>query len=318
MNYVLAIGDRTYSSWSLRGWLIFARFELPVSVRTARVYSPALPALLADFGIARTVPALQVEDQAGSFILWDTLAIAETLAERHPERRFWPADPALRALARTLIAEMHAGFGALRDACPMNLRRAYAGFVPTEAVHADLARLEALWAFARASAGLAGPWLFGDYSLADAFYAPVAARIATYDLPVGAETAAYVAAHLADPAFRAWRAAGLAEAFVQPRYEFDLPERPWPGPIPLPARAVSGVPAANAACPFSGDPVAADGLVQIDGVVIGFCNRSCRDKFVADPEAWPAAMAAVVAARRRPLLSRPSTDSPGSERRSSP
>jgi glutathione S-transferase len=227
MPYVLAIGDRSYSSWSLRGWLMFARFGLPVTVRSAPMYTPAFAELLAGFGAARTVPALRIEDGARSAVLWDTLAIAETLAERHPDRGFWPPEPAARALARTLVAEMHAGFAPLRTACVTNLRRAYVGFEPDPAVRADLARIEALWA---AAPGSNGPWLFGAYSLADVFFAPVAARIATYGLPVGAAAAAYVAAHLADPAFREWRAAGLAEPHAQPHYDLDLPERPWPGP----------------------------------------------------------------------------------------
>ncbi|MFO1209193.1 MAG: glutathione S-transferase [Amaricoccus sp.] len=296
MTYVLAIGDRSYSSWSLRGWLMFARFGIPATLRTARLYTPDFPRLLADFGVARTAPALAIEADGRRIVLWDTLAMAETLAERHPDAGLWPADPARRAAARTVAAEMHAGFHALRRACPMNLRRAYAGFDPSADVRADLARIEALWAWARAAAG-EGPWLLGAYSLADVFFAPVAARVATYRLPVGPEAAAYVAAHLADPSFRAWRAAGAAEGHVQAGYGFDLPERPWPGPPPLPARAVAGVDPVNAACPFSGDPVAPDSLAEVDGVVVGFCNRFCRDKVVADPEAWPAAMAVVRAPR---------------------
>jgi glutathione S-transferase len=230
MPYVLAIGDRPYSSWSLRGWLMFARFGLPVTVRAARVYTPELAALLAEFGAARLVPALRIVEDGRDFVVWETLAIAETLAERHPDRRFWPEEPAARALARTLAAEMHAGFGALRAACAMNVRRAYVGFEPDAAVLADLARIERLWSVARAARAGDGPWLFGDYCVADAFFAPVAARIAGYGLPVGPDAARYVDAHLADPAFLEWRAAALADPHVEPRYELDLPERPWPGP----------------------------------------------------------------------------------------
>jgi glutathione S-transferase len=230
MAYVLAIGDRAYSSWSLRGWLAFAKFGLPVTVRLGRLYSPEIVRMLEEeFGGARTVPALRIEE-AGGGAVWDTLAIAETLAERHPERGLWPERAAARRLARALAAEMHSSFAALRGACPMNLRRAYVGFAPGEAVRADLARIEALWALARAEHGGAGPWLFGDYSLADAFFAPVAARVATYGLPVGAAAGEYVALHLADPAFVAWRREGLADPFVQAHYDLDLPERDWPGP----------------------------------------------------------------------------------------
>jgi len=291
MNYVLAIGDRSYSSWSLRGWLMFARFSIPVTPVQAVMYTPGFRTMLADFGAARLVPALRIGEPDDAVIVWDSLAIAETLAERHPDRAMWPPDPWRRGLARTLACEMHAGFTALRTACPMNLRRSYGGFVASEAVRADIARIENLWAFARAAFPGEGPWLFGDYSLADVFYAPVAARIATYDLPVGRDAAAYVAAHLAEPEFRAWRAAGLADPLVQPDYDLDLPERPWPGPVPLPARAIEGVAAINATCPFSGEPVASDSLAEVAGTVIGFCNPFCRDKVVADAEAWPAAMA---------------------------
>jgi glutathione S-transferase len=133
-------------------------------------------------------------------------------------------------MARALAAEMHSSFAALRSACPMNLRRCYVGFAASDAVLADLARIEALWAMARAAHGTGEPWLFGAYSLADVFFAPVAARIATYGLPLGEAAAAYAAAHLSDPAFREWRAAGLADPFVQKHYDLDLPEQPWPGP----------------------------------------------------------------------------------------
>lgn len=226
--YTLAIGDRSYSSWSLRGWLMFEKFGLDVTLRTAPMFTGAFPRMLEWFGPARLVPALRVEEPGGGFVLWDTLAIAETLAERHPERGLWPEAPAARALARSYAAEMHAGFAALRGACAMNLRRAYSGFVPEADVRADLDRIEALWG-ATLAGGDSG-WLFGRYTLADVFFAPVAARVATYDLPLGAEARAYVARHLADPAFRAWRAAGLAEPQAQPGYDLDLPERPWPGP----------------------------------------------------------------------------------------
>ena len=229
MTYTLAITDRAYSSWSLRGWLLFARFDIPVGLVFTRSYDPSFLEGLAAFAPARTVPALRIEGGRAPIVVWDSLAIAETLAERFPDRPFWPGDLVSRGLARSLAAEMHAGFQALRQDCPMNLRHAYVGFVPSEAVRADLARIEALWAAARARSA-EGPWLFGAWSVADAFFAPVAARIATYDLPVASEAAAYVATQLADPAFVAWRNEGLADDYVQTVYDLDLPERAWPGP----------------------------------------------------------------------------------------
>ena len=288
----LAIAERSYSSWSLRGWLLCSLTGAPLTVRHAPLRTPEFAALMEAFAPARTVPALEIADPAGPVRLWDTMAIAETLAERFPEAGLWPGDPAARAAARSVAAEMHGGFAALRRACPMALERAYAGFEAPEEALADAARVEELWAWARGRWGRGGPWLFGArYGAADAFYAPVAARFATYGLARSDVARDYVAAHDADPAFRRWRAMGVAEGARVARYEFDLPEAPRAGPAPRPARAVAeaeGRTAVNAACPYSGRPVRADSLAEIDGRVIGFCNPFCRDKSVADAEAWPA------------------------------
>lgn len=225
MTYTLAIGDRAYSSWSLRGWLLFDTFGIPVVIRQARLYTPEFASLLAEFAPARSVPALRLPDGT---VVPDSLAIAETLHERHPQAGIWPADPAARAQARGLAAEMHAGFQALRGNCPMNLGASYADYRPPAEVLADLARLETLWARALGHSG--GPWLFGAWSAADVFFAPVAARVAAYGLPVGAAAQAYVDAHLAHPSFRRWRALGLEEP-LQPVYARPaLTPRPWPGP----------------------------------------------------------------------------------------
>lgn len=281
MTYDLLIGDRSYSSWSLRGWLLFDAFGIPVRVRTARLYEAAFGTALAAFPPAHTVPVMRTP--AGTVVA-DSLAIAEELADRHPEAGLWPADPERRAVARRLAAEMHAGFGALRQHCPMNLRLSYADCAPPPAVQADVERIEAIWAGAMDISG--GPWLCGDWSVADVFYAPVAARIAGYGLTVSPEASAYVARHLAHPSFRRWRAMGLVEGPEQPFYARDYPQRPWPGPRPRPARAVAAGPSENALCPYSGRPVT--DFMEMEGRVFGFCNPFCRDKTVADPEAWPA------------------------------
>ncbi|OYX42191.1 MAG: glutathione S-transferase [Rhodobacterales bacterium 32-67-9] len=287
MTYHLAIGDRTYSSWSLRGWLLFEKFGIPVTVHTGILYSPDFDRLLAEFAPARLVPAIRVPE---GWIVGETLAMAETLAERHPEAGHWPEDPEARALARWLAAEMHAGFSALRGDCPMNLAKSYVDSAPRPEVLADIARIEAIWAEARRRFGTDTPWLFGAYSAADAFFAPVATRIATYNLPVSEAGAAYVAAHLADPAFRRWRAMGWAQHLEQPSYRKPYAERPWPGPAPL-AAEIAGGPSENSTCPYSGKPVT--DYLTLDGRVWGFCNPFCRDKTLADPEAWPAFMAMV-------------------------
>jgi glutathione S-transferase len=225
MAYEILIGDRSYSSWSLRGWLLLARFGLPHRVELAEMYAPAFAQALAAWPPARTVPVVRAPDGA----TWhDSLAIAEGLAERHPEAGHWPARPRARALARSVAAEMHSSYGALRSACPMNLRVAWRGFDPADAVRADLARIEALWAAAREMADGDGPWLFGAYSAADAFHAPVAMRIAGYGLPVGEAAQAYVGAHLACPHLRAWRDAGEAADRTLANYDQGLPTAPFP------------------------------------------------------------------------------------------
>jgi glutathione S-transferase len=183
---------------------------------------------------------------------------------------------------------MHSGFTALRSACPMATRVAYADFEPSEAVRADLARIEEIWAHARTMAE-DGPWLFGAYTAADAFYAPVAARIATYGLPVGAQAQAYVDAHLADPAFRRFRAMGLVSGADLPWYAKDNARRPWPGPAPRPPRRRR--PVRERGLPLLRQAVTH--FLEMDGRTFGFCNAFCRDKTMADPEAWPAFMAIV-------------------------
>lgn len=285
MTYDVALGDRAYSSWSLRGWLLFEKFGLPARFRFGRLYTQAFPDMLKDFAPAKTVPVMRTPD---GVVIPESLAIAEELHSRHPEAGLWPSDPKARAIARVLTTEMHAGFGALRDACPMNLRVSYEDCAPNDAVLADLRRLEKIWAWARSETGATGPWLCGDYSIADAFYAPIAGRIAGYGLQVNAMAQAYVDAHLSDPAFRKWRAMGLVDGEDQAFYKRDYPQKPWPGPQPLAAAATERSDAENATCPYSGKENTH--FLEIDGRVFGFCNVFCRNKTVADPEAWPAFM----------------------------
>ncbi|MGI3168806.1 glutathione S-transferase N-terminal domain-containing protein [Pseudooceanicola sp. C21-150M6] len=286
MQYELFIGDRAFSSWSLRGWLMLEKFGLPFRTRLVGLYSGTMAADLEPLFPARLVPVLKTP--AGT-VIGETLAMAETLAEENPQAGLWPSDPAARAFARWISAEMHAGFTALRSDCPMQLLHRYEGYQPAPAVLADLARIETLWSRARETLGAQGPWLFGDYSLADAFYAPVCARIAGYGLPVGPVAQAYVDTTLADPAFRRWRAEGLTVDYDPVPYARDLPTQPWPGPAPRPAKAVQSGEPENTACPYSGRPVT--DLLEIDGRVFGFCNPVCRDKTVRDPEAFPKFMA---------------------------
>ncbi|WP_308434611.1 glutathione S-transferase [Seohaeicola zhoushanensis] len=213
-----------FSSWSLRGWLMFEKFGIPVRTHLVGLYSGTMQADLAPLHPARLVPAVMTPEGTP---LGESLAIAETLAERHPEAGHWPNDPAQRATARWLCAEMVAGFRALRNDCPMQLLRVYKDFQPSAEVLDDLARIETLWAHARKLSGSQG-YLFGAYSLADVYYTPVAARIIGYDLPVSAEARAYCLQLLADPAVQAWRNEGLKITYDPEPYRKDLPSQPWP------------------------------------------------------------------------------------------
>jgi len=285
MTYALCIGDRAYSSWSLRGWLLLEAFGLEFRQTRTRFYEPGFAQTLSEWHPARTVPALRLPE---GIVIADSLAIAEELATRHPDAGHWPQDPKARAIARALTAEMHSSFTALRSDCPMNLRVSYQDSAPSQAVLEDLARLETLWDWARAQTGSTTDWLCGDYCAVDAFFAPVAARISGYNLPISQSAQAYVDAHLAHPDFRRWRAMGLVDGADQPFYDRDYATRTWPGPTPLTAEPCDG-PSINTKCPYSGQPVTH--FLRLNGMVLGFCNAFCRDKTLADPQAWPAAMA---------------------------
>lgn len=224
MTYDLYIGDRTFSSWSLRGWLMMAKFNLAHRVHLVGLYSGTMADDLAHIPPARLVPAMVTPDGT---VVGESLAMAETLAEAHPSVGMWPQDASARATARWLCAEMASGFSALRGDCAMQLQHVNVGYQPSDGVRADLARLETLWAHA-AKYKTEGPWLFGAYSLADAFYAPVCARIIGYDLPVNDPTRAYCMHTINDPAFKAWRAEGLKVTYAPFPYDMGVPTASWP------------------------------------------------------------------------------------------
>jgi len=185
--------------------------------------------MMADLAPARTLPTVITADGA---TLNDSMAIAEELASRHPDIAFWPEDPTARGTARALANEMHSSFGGLRSDWAVNLRVAYATVTPDAAITAELDRLEAIWTHARRTTRAKGPWLCGDYSLVDAIFAPMATRLATYGFDTRPTTKAYVAAHLADPSLRRWRAMALANEPTLPSFEMDLPQTAWRGPPP--------------------------------------------------------------------------------------
>jgi glutathione S-transferase len=287
VEFTLYIADYAYSSWSLRGWLLLDAFAIPFTARYANLRTPGFQTLRGEMAPSRLVPALAVSDGVRPpAIAWETLAIAETVHEYHPQAGLWPRGDA-RMAARSLAAEMHAGFRALRSTCPMNLRRAYAGFAPDAEVQADLDRLAELWAYARRAGARReeGPFLFGKFSAADAFFVPVASRLATYGLEMPGDDAAYVAALLAHPSFRRWRAMAMADAHVQPQYELDMAPRPDPFAPAETGLPAEGRAAENESCPFTGGAPAF--AVEVSGRVLGFGDAFTRDKVAADPLAWP-------------------------------
>ncbi|MCO7595131.1 MULTISPECIES: glutathione S-transferase family protein [Pseudomonas] len=207
MSYHLIIGDKLYSSWSLRGALALELAGVPYEETLIKLNQPDTRKRILAFSATGKVPLLKTEHG----IIADSLAIAEYLAERHPEAQLWPADIAARAQARSACAQMHSGFVALRGAMPFDLSRDQAlESVPLE-VQVDIDRIVALWSECRLAAKDSGPFLFGRPTLADAFFAPVAVRLRTYRVEVPAEAAAYIETLYQWPAFQAWQKAGLAE-----------------------------------------------------------------------------------------------------------
>jgi glutathione S-transferase len=209
----LYIGNKNYSSWSLRPWLLMTQAGIPFEEVKLWLRSEAdsdFKKTLAGIAPAGKVPVLVDE----GFAVWDTLAIAEYLAERYPAKALWPQQPLARARARSLCAEMHSGFGALRQHCPMNIEASLpeAGRQLIEQqpdVVRDLSRIVQMWEQQFDEAG--GPFLFGAFSIADAFYAPVCSRIKTYALPTPSRSGAYVDRILQLPAMQAWAEAARAE-----------------------------------------------------------------------------------------------------------
>ncbi|MCL6282932.1 glutathione S-transferase [Ruegeria sp. 2012CJ41-6] len=227
MTYDLYIGDRLFSSWSLRGWLMFEKFNIPCRTHMTELFSGNLATGLQDLAPARLVPCIRTPDGT---VIGESLALAETLAERHPEAGLWPAEAAARATARWMCAEMASGYASLRGECPMQLLHSYKGFPASAATQKDIKRIETLWAHARKISGAQTGALFGDYSLADIFYTPVAARIVGYGLPVSNQNRRYCEELLTDPAVQRWRAQALSDdaKYDQFPYPIEAETGPWP------------------------------------------------------------------------------------------
>lgn len=217
----LLIGNKCYSSWSLRAWLLMRASGIAFTEQLVPLDEPGFKeAIFATApGSGGTVPTLV----DGEIAVWETLAICEYLHDTQPQAGIWPRDKAARAHARAIASEMHAGFTALRGACPMNLGKRFAARDRGPGVARDVERLTSLWRQARARFGAGGPFLYGAFSAADAMFAPVVTRLDTYGIAVDPVSRDYMQAVLALPAYREWLAAALAEPWIVVQDEVDEP-----------------------------------------------------------------------------------------------
>ena len=209
------IGNKNYSSWSLRAWLMLKQAGIAFDEVVIPIQTPTTRGEILRHSPSGKVPALC----HGAVTVWESLAIGEYLAETVPAARLWPEDAAARAVARAVSTEMHAGFANLRRHLPMNMRASLPGRALTPEVAADLARIAALWRDCRRRFGTGGPYLFGHFSIADAMFAPVVSRFRTYEIDLGGEAQTYAASLWAYPPLQEWAAAARNEAMIIEAFE---------------------------------------------------------------------------------------------------
>ena len=214
-NLVLVIGNKAYSSWSLRPWLLMKQVGIAFDEIRLSLYADGAKQKILHYSAAGKVPVLK----EGALTIWDSLSICEYLAETFPDKRLWPSETAARACARSISAEMHSGFANLRTQMPMNVRREITGGARSAEVRAEIARIETIWNDCRSHYGAHGPFLFGAFSIADAMYAPVVSRLRTYGVALTGPAAHYAAAMHALPAMQEWIADARAETEFNPQYE---------------------------------------------------------------------------------------------------
>lgn len=216
-SLTLVVGNKNYSSWSMRPWMSLSMAGIPFKEVVIPLDQPGTKTEILSHSHAGRVPVLH----HGKFTIWESLAILEYLAEAFPEKGLWPRTMAPRALARAVSSEMHAGFSALRNACPMNLRRPRKALVLSDAVKADIQRIENIWRECRVNFGRSGKFLFGKFGNADSMFAPVVTRFDTYDIKVAKDTRQYMDNVMATNAFQTWKEAALKETWIIPHDEVD-------------------------------------------------------------------------------------------------
>ena len=216
MTLTLVIGNKNYSSWSMRPWIALKGAGIAFDEVMIPLYTGAEDkAKILGFTPSGKVPVLV----DGDINVWDSLAIIEYAAEHYPEAKLWPEDPARRAHARSISAEMHSGFMALRNECGMNLHRRVEAKPLSDDAKANIARIQEIWAECHTRYGKVGPYLFGEFSGADAMYAPVVHRFRTYAIELSSPAQEYMETMQALPAFRQWTDEALAETLVIERFE---------------------------------------------------------------------------------------------------
>lgn len=206
----LVIANKLYSSWSMRPWLVLRAFQIPFEEIVVPLRQPESRARVLEYSPSGKVPALI----DGEKTIWESMAIIETLAEQNSDKAIWPKNGAARAHARSVSNEMHSGFQPLRQACPMHLGARYKTPEITEAVQANVDRIETIWAEARMKFAGAGAYLYGEFTAADAMYAPIATRLDTYSIPVSEGTRRYIDTILRHPDVVLWRADALKEPWT--------------------------------------------------------------------------------------------------------
>jgi len=210
----LVIGNKNYSSWSMRPWVVLKAFGIPFEEVRIALRRPETASSIARYSAAGRLPVLV----DGDITVWDSLSICEYLAEQFPEKAMWPQDVAARAIARSICSEMHAGFTGLRSAMSMNIKASFPGKGRTMAAQADIGRISEIWETCLARSGPHG-FLFGDFTIADAYFAPVVTRFRTYVVSLGPALDAYVARVEAHPAVARWIADARAEVEAIPELD---------------------------------------------------------------------------------------------------
>ena len=217
----LIVGNKNYSSWSMRPWVLLRGLGIPFAERLLKFHTQDWSNHIGRLSPSGMVPILWEGEPGNGFATWDTLAIAERVQDLHPDLAVWPRDPQARARARSLCAEFHSGFRAFRSAMPMNIRSRYPGKGMTPEVAKDVARIQTLWSEARQAFGGNGVFLFGTFGAADAFYAPVATRFVTYGVELAGLAREYQQELLDSPGVKGWSADAVRET------EFVAEDEPY-------------------------------------------------------------------------------------------